>query len=161
MKKTILNIATVTLVMLGMVACSPSKTIGAHYTYEAECMGTELDGSETILAWGTGKNKTDAIEQARKNAVYTVLYKGFSGANKGCSVKPLLLTVNAEEKYQYYFNTFFKDGGEYLNYTSMEDSRRGSIKGESTDRQEKYGVVVRVLRSELKQRLINDNILKP
>ena len=30
----------------------------------------------TLRAWGRGKNRTDAIEQAKKNAVRDVLFKG-------------------------------------------------------------------------------------
>ena len=145
-----------------MIGCSsPKKTIGSYYTYEIECMGTELDGSESVLVWGTGKNKTDALEQAKKNAVHAILFKGVSKGQGGCSKKPILLEVNAEEKYQYYFNVFFKDKGEYARYVSLEDKRRGSALREANSQQEKYGVVVRVLRSELRERLINDDILKP
>lgn len=162
MNKIILNILGATLIILGAVGCSsPQKSIGAYYTYEIECMGSELDGSETVLSWGTGKNKTDGVEQAKKNAVRAILFKGIRSGKDECSKRALLLEVNAEEKYQYYFNTFFKDGGEYKKYVSQEDTRRNSIKGEATTQQEKYGIVVRVLRSELRDRLINDNILKP
>lgn len=34
----------------------------AYMSYETECLGTELDGSQTLRAWGKGKNRADAIE---------------------------------------------------------------------------------------------------
>lgn len=148
--------------MILLTSCGSSKkSVGAYYSSETECLGAELDGSQTVRAWGTGRNKTDAVEQARKNAVRDVLFKGITKGTGDCNVKPLLMEVNAQEKYEYYFNTFFQDGGVYKDYVSNEDTRRSSNISSSTDAQVKYGVVVRVLRSELKDRLINDNILKP
>ena len=41
-----------------------------------ECMGVELDGSQTLRVWALGRNKVDALEQAKKNAVREVIFKG-------------------------------------------------------------------------------------
>lgn len=162
MKKIIYNISAVLLTLTLIYSCGSSpKTVGAHYSSETECLGAELDGSQTVRAWGTGRNKTDAVEQARKNAVRDVLFKGITKGTGDCYAKPLILEVNAQEKYEYYFNTFFQDGGAYKAYVSNEDTRSGSSVSSSTSTQVKYGVVVRVLRSELKERLIADQILKP
>jgi len=145
-----------------LLGCGHSKhTATAFYTYETECVNTELDGSETLRAWGSGRNKTDAIEQAKKNAIRDILFKGVRNGNGGCSSKPLILEVNAQEKYAYYFNTFFQDDGAYKEYISMEDTKFRSSASESTGQQDKYATVVRVLRSKLKDRLIQDEILKP
>lgn len=162
MKKIIYNISAALLTLTLIYSCGSSpKTVGAHYSSETECLGAELDGSQTVRAWGTGRNKTDAVEQARKNAVRDVLFKGITKGTGDCYAKPLILEVNAQEKYEYYFNTFFQDGGAYKAYVSNEDTRSGSSVSSSTSTQVKYGVVVRVLRSELKERLIADQILKP
>lgn len=162
MKKLIYNIAIILLTITLVYSCGSSpKTVGAHYSSETECLGAELDGSQTLRAWGTGRNKTDAVEQARKNAVRDILFEGITKGSGDCNIKPLLMEVNAQEKYEYYFNTFFQDGGDYKEYVSNEDTRSGSSISSSTNTQVKYGVVVRVLRSELKERLIRDQILKP
>ena len=71
------------------------------------------------------------------------------------------MEVNAQEKYEYYFNVFFRDGGDYKKYVTMEDENRTSRIRAKHSTQENYGVVVRVKRAELRQRLIDDNILKP
>ena len=76
-------------------------------------------------------------------------------------MRPLIYEVNAEEKYQYYFNVFFKDDGDYKLYVTTEDRRPLTNKKENTATQVKYGVTVRVLRAELRQRLTNDKIIKP
>ena len=54
-------------------------TTSAYYEYDAECLGVELDGSQTLRIWGVGRNKKDAVEQAKKNAVRTVLFKVIHG----------------------------------------------------------------------------------
>ena len=160
-KKTMF-IAMLAFCSHGMYA---QTTTSAYYDYEAECLGVELDGSQTLRVWGVGRNKKDAVEQAKKNAVRIVLFKGIQGGLKGCNTKPVVFEVNAEEKYEDYFNVFFMDGGEYSKYISMKDEKRVNLFKKDKDKEKsqhfvKYGVTVRVLRGELKKRLENDNVLQ-
>jgi hypothetical protein len=79
-----------------------------------------------------------------------------------CEKRPLVPEVNADKKYEDYFNKFFIDGGEYKNYISLKDERLGiRIIGDRKATREgvTFSVVVRVKRSELKQKLITDGIL--
>ena len=69
--------------------------------------------------------------------------------------------VNAETKYEYYFNQFFADGGEYTTYATFEDENRRARIVAKGKAQENWSTVIRVKRSELKQRLIDDGIIKP
>ena len=67
------------------------------------------------------------------------------------------------EKYEDYFNKFFADGGEFKNYISLRDER--IFDKVSRDRKKAResvtnGLILRVLRSELKQKLIADGIIK-
>ena len=126
---------------------------------QVECLGVELDGSQTVRVLGTGRNRADAIEQAKKNAVNAVLFTGIRGGKGGCDARPLISEVNAREKYEEYFNIFFMDKGEYMKYVSMEDKRRGSSVKSKTKNEKMYRITVRVLRSELKSRLKADGIL--
>lgn len=134
---------------------------GGYSLPAIECMGVELDGSQTLRVWALGRNKVDALEQAKKNAVREVIFNGIRNGSKECNMRPLIYEVNAEEKYQYYFNAFFKDEGDYKQYVSMEDRRPFTNRKENTKTQVKYCVTVRVLRAELQQRLIDDKIIKP
>ena len=145
------------------LACNTSNKLGAHYTYETECMGTELDGSYTLKAWGVGRNIVDAREQARKNAVRDVIFKGISKGKEGCEIKPILFELNAYDKYRDYFNKFFADHGAFEKFVNYKDKRAGSSAKtrQRTDAEVKYGVIVRVKRAELREKLIQDNILKP
>ena len=107
------------LLLLILAGWSSKKSVSSYHSFESECLGVELDGSETLRAWGRGKNRTDAIEQAKKNAVRDVLFKGVVAGSRECSVRPLITEVNAQERYASYFNDFFRDGGEYLKYVSI------------------------------------------
>ncbi len=137
--------------------------LGGNYVYETECFGSELDGSITVKAWGNGRNKSDAVEQAKKNAVRDVIFKGIQNGKSDCSRAPLLLVSNAENKYQDYFFGFFADNGEYKNYISLKDERIfDKVKRDKKKARESvtHGVVVRVLVYNLKKKLIKDGIIK-
>ena len=150
--------------VMANIQVSAKPTTSAYQQYEPECLGVELDGSQTLRVWGVGRNKKDAVEQAKKDAVRAVIFKGIHSGLSGCNTKPILMEVNAEEKYEDYFNVFFMDGGEYLKYVSMKDEKRINLFKKDKEKENsqhfvKYGITVRVLRSELKKRLENDNII--
>jgi hypothetical protein len=154
---------TLWALLLTVWAGFAQKNIAGNYGYKTECMGVELDGSHTVKAWGNGRNRSDAVEQAKKNAVRDIIFFGLLEGKQDCKQKPLILEVNAQEKYEDYFNKFFADGGEYKNYISLRDERlldkvsrdRKKGRGSVTN-----GFIVRVLRSELKDKLIADGIIK-
>ena len=148
--------------MLASISFSQKKTAG-YYTYKTECLGVELDGSQTLKAWGNGRNRADAVEQAKKNAVRDVIFKGILDGKQECNQKPIVFEINAQEKYEDYFNAFFSDGGEYKNFISLKDERifdKISRDRKKTTESVTNGVVVRVLRGELKKKLITDSIIK-
>lgn len=166
MKNKLLIIVVCVLSVVFIWGCksSPQKSMSGNYTYKTECMGIELDGSQTLKAWGNGRNRPDAIEQAYKNAVKDVLFNGISNGKTDCNVKPVIFEVNAQEKYEEYFNKFFADGGSYKEFVSEKDGSKYHIEimkeRKKAGSQETYGIVVRVLRAELKQKMIADGILK-
>lgn len=136
------------------------QAAGAFVQYETECLGVEGDGSQTLRAWGLGRNKSDAVEQAKKNAVYDVIFKGIKAGVAGCNTRPLIGEVNARERYEEYFDRFFMDGGEYKDYISGADEKRFSKSKSKNKVGARYGVTVRVLRSELRAQLKADGLIK-
>ncbi len=164
MKKKIVLIGAYTLSLLFILGCNPQRHLAGRYTYQTECIGIELDGSQTIKAWGDGRNRADAIEQAYKNAIRDVLFNGINYGKSDCNVKPVISEVNAMEKYQDYFNKFFADGGPYKAFVSEKDESRYHIEvikeRKEAGSQEKYGIIVRVLRPELISKMKADGILK-
>lgn len=162
MKTLFLTLAILTLIFLS--GCKTPKQVDSSFAYTpigVECLRNNNDGTQTVRAWGQGKNKTTAIESARKNAVRTFLFKGITANGGDCSKRPIITEVNAEEKYESYFNRFFSDGGEYKMYTSLVDEKRTSRVKASDRDVEKWGVIVRVDYSSLKAKMIQDGIIKP
>jgi len=135
-----------------------------HYSIETECLGVEMDGSVTLRAWGTGRNRFDAVDQAKKNAVRDVLFKSSRKGSSDCNPHPLVPEVNAEMKYEDYFNRFFSDKrGSYKKFCSGKDERLSNKifrRGMGDSKMVTYSVIVRVLRSELKEQLREDGIIK-
>jgi hypothetical protein len=145
--------------VLMMAACA-KKTNAVYYTYKTQCMSVELDGSQTLMSWGNGKDKADAVEQAKKNAVNDVLFNGILEGKSECQLKPLVPEVNARDKYDDYFNKFFADGGPYTAYMNLLDEKSHSREKKAGKQSCTYSATVRVLRPQLKERLIADGILK-
>jgi hypothetical protein len=137
--------------------------LGGNYNFETECFGAELDGSITVKAWGNGRNRLDAVEQAKKSAVRDVIFKGIHNGKSDCSRSPILLEPNAQERHQEYFYGFFADNGPYKDFVSMKDERIfDKVKRDKKKARESvtHGVVIRVLVYEIKKKLIEDGIIK-
>lgn len=146
--------------LLVFSSCNTTKNLGGYMSYETECLGSELDGSYTLRAWGIGRNQVDALAQLQKNALKDVIFKGISKGKEDCQLKPMIMEVNAYEKYKSYFDKFFADKGEYENYINKKDRRSSTFHRERTEDEIKYGATVRVLYSKLEQKLIADGIIK-
>ncbi len=134
---------------------------GAYYEYEVKCLGSEMDGSVTLEVYGRGRNYFDASEQAKKNAVQAVIFKGIKSGNAGCSSDPILVNSSAQTKYEDYFAGFFKDEGAYLEFVSLKDERivpKASRNAKKSKQSQQRMVVVRVDRLGLKKKLAADNI---
>lgn len=156
-------IALLSVLFLFTAGCSNQKSVSGNYTYKTECLGVEMDGSQTVKGWGNGRNRFDAIEQAKKNVVRDVLFNGIIEGKQDCEKRSVVPEVNAQMKYEQYFNQFFADGGEYKNYVSLKDERVGqklSRDRQSARKSVTHGVVLRVHRSELKQKMIADGIIR-
>lgn len=154
MKRLLFMLATVFSLIH---AVAQSQTVYARTS--VRCMGTELDGSQTLRVQGYGRNRADAKEQAMKNAVWAVLFDGIKDGVPGCNMRPLVPEVNAHERYEEYFNRFFADNGEYRKYVSLRDTKRRSGGKVKDKLGYSYDLTVRVLRSELKARLMADKII--
>ncbi|MBQ9440133.1 MAG: hypothetical protein IJU35_06060 [Paludibacteraceae bacterium] len=159
--KTFTKITLCLLVVLTMVGCVGKRQSQAYYDYKSKVIGSELDGSYTIRAWGRARNSTDAYVQAQKTAVYDVIFNGVQAATTSQrNLNPLLFETNARDKYEDYFNAFFADHGEYKNFCSMKEKRVVTSHFKRTDAQTLCETTVCVFRSKLKQKLIDDGILK-
>ncbi len=136
---------------------------GVYYDYKVRCIGKELDGSLTLESFGRGRNYFDASEQAKKDAVYAVIFLGIREGNGGCNSDPIILNSSVQAANEDYFANFFRDKGIYSAFVSMNDERisnkvdRNSMK---TRTFQQRMLVVRVDRLGIKNKLIKDNIIK-
>ena len=157
--KRIINNFTITLLVVflsapvfGQVFNNKQKKTASYYNGETECLEDKLDGSFVLQAWGKGSSKSEAIDQAKRNVLNDILFKG---VNKGCKLRPLIIEVNASTKYRNYTYAFFNK--EYKDYISIERSPKTQKKSR---KQTSYGIKVRVKIEAIRQKLITDNILK-
>lgn len=145
--------------MILLSGCSIHKMV-AYQDAKTKLIGTELDGTYTVCAWGRARHTLDAYHQAQKQAVYDVVFNRIEAQTSNLrTLQPLLLEVNAKDKYTDYFDAFFADGGEYQKYCSMRDKRWFSSEFYRSDRQAVCKATVCVDRAGLRKRLIEDKIL--
>jgi hypothetical protein len=144
-----------------LVSCNAHRhTLQAHYQTKCEYINDEGDGSITLRAYGEGRYRKDAIEQARKNAVRTIIFEGVNVLGNQQLSRPLIFENNAEEKYEDFFYAFFKDEGDYAQFVDHSDRRILTNERHWDNAQVKISTTVRVYRSELKQYLKEQNIIK-
>ena len=141
-------------------AQSKSKKQLAGYTidnYEVECVGVGKEGTKLWKVWGYGKKPDAAILQAKRNAVHAAIFKGVY-AGKCPKTEPLVTDPGMEEKNQDYFDTFFRNGGKYLDFVAL--SGDGMEERVKVGKQYKVAIVVSVMYSQLRKELENAGIVK-
>ncbi|TGV01819.1 hypothetical protein [Flavivirga rizhaonensis] len=133
------------------------------WRYDLECEGIAKQGSKLVKVWSYSKNPKHAISRGMKNAVHGIIFKGYAGGGQGCTpLKPLVKSVDKEEKFKAFFDAFFADGGEYLKYVSAATD--GSIapgdRLKVSKREYKIGVIVNIQFDQLRRRLESEGISK-
>lgn len=134
-----------------------------QWHYEIECVGTGIQGTYLIKVWSYSKEPDVAINQAKKNAVHGVIFKGFVGRSEGCtSQKPIARNTNLEQEKKSFFKEFFSDGGKYMKFVSLttDGSVAASDRLKISRKEYKIGVVVSVRKDELRKDLESAGIIK-
>ena len=119
-KKTLFLIA-----IIGLYNCSPKLQ---PYSAEVNFLYKEAQGTITVKSTGYGKNQTEAVIDAQKNAFNVLLFKGIPGTELNV---PLIENENsAKSKNVDYFKKFFEEGY-YKKFmmSSSESSNLIKIKG--------------------------------
>jgi hypothetical protein len=158
--KTLLLLILVTGLSIVAIPQSKSKKKLAGYTidnYEVECAGVGKEGTKLWKVWGYGKKPDQAILQAKRNAVHAAIFKGvFVG--KCPKTEPLLTDPGAEDKNREYFDSFFCNGGRYLEFVALSgDGMEDRVK---VGKQYKVAIVVSVMYAQLRKELENAGIVK-
>lgn len=149
----------VCIIFVVICGCTRKATTAAFKNYDTECIGKSMDGKQTLRVWASGHSRTDAIKQAKKKAVYDIVFVGINSGNGECNSFPMINESNARRKYEVYFDSFFADGGAYEKFVT-----RVNMNGKFADRFQgdgtvMYGIIVSVDRSALHQRFVDDNII--
>lgn len=158
--KKLLPVAVVVLLLFAGCKTHHEVSTSAYHAYETECLGKEMDGTQTLRVWASGKDESDAIEQAKKKAVYDVVFTGISAGSTECNAFPLVGDANARRKHAAYFDKFFGKGGRYKKYVSEKRQDKDAVKHFYGEGRQMVGIIVVVKRAELEQRLAKDGITK-
>lgn len=137
--------------------CTKKITPNAFYDYEVQSMGTGAQGTSLLKSWGQGNSQKQAIEEAKKNAIRALLFKGVPNSP---DMRPLISQPGAEQQHRQYFETFFAKGGTYQRFISKVNDAVDPADRIHTGKQYKVGVVVAVNRSELVKELEAVGIIK-
>lgn len=150
------------MVMMLCLGCKSHHDVSTadFHSYETECLGKSMDGTQTLRVWASGRNRGDATEQAKKKAVYDVTFTGISAGSGECNSFPVIDEPNARKKYEDYFDKFFVNGGAYEKYVSTKGQKTGAVQRYQGDGSQTFGIIVTVDRSALRQRFADDGILK-
>jgi hypothetical protein len=106
-----------------------------------------------------------AIEQAKKNAVHGIIFRGYAGVNTPTGYvtgqSALTNNPNLQDEKADFFDEFFTDGGKYLKFVSLTSD--GAVAAEDrmkVGKEYKVGVLISVRKEELRKDLENAGIIK-
>lgn len=134
-----------------------------QWKYEVECMGVGVQGTYLVKVWSYSKSPKIAIEQAKKNAIHGIIFRGFTGGGNGCRTqKPIARNSNLEQEHKPFFTDFFAEGGKYMKFVSL--STDGAVGAQDRLRLSKklykIGVIVSVRKDALRVDLEDAGIIK-
>ncbi len=132
-----------------------------EWRYEIEAVGAGVQGTYQIKVWSYSKKPETAIEQAKKNAIHGIIFKGFADRDRIKGQKALAQSPSLEQEKEDFFKDFFADGGKYQKFISINNN--GAI--DAGDRikigkEYKIGVVVSVNVADLRKDLESAGIIK-
>ncbi|MDR1610166.1 MAG: hypothetical protein LBS08_01480 [Candidatus Symbiothrix sp.] len=165
MKRTC-KIGSIVAIAAIMFGCKTTQQIADKEThqfrYEIEATDVGSQGTYQLKVWTYSKDANTAIEQAKKNAVHGVIFKGYAGkAGVIAGQRPLVSNPALETEREDYFKPFFTTGGRYQQFVGLANN--GAIA--SGDRikigkEYKIGVVVSVNVAALRKDLETAGIIK-
>ena len=133
----------------------------AQWRYEIEAAGVGTQGTYQLKVWSYSKDANTAIEQAKKNAVHGIIFRGFPAKDRVPAQKPLTQNPNLEQEKEGFFKDFFATGGKYLKFVSLANN--GNIAPEDRikiGKEYKIGVVISVNQALLRKDLEDAGIIK-
>ncbi len=166
MKRTYLFPVLLFMAVFGITSCTSYRHTQAdldtqQWRYEIEPVAVGTQGTYLIKVWSYSRSSRVAIEQAKKNAVHGIVFRGFSGVYGVPGQRPLTPNPNLEQEQAHFFNNFFATGGKYQKFVSV--SGDGTVQPRDRLRvgnEYKIGVVVSVNVAELRKDLEAAGIIR-
>lgn len=160
-KLTILLGVALMVAGLGAHRADAKKPAEPTWRYEIEYAKTGGNNMVVVKVWGYAKKPAAAVEQAKKDAVHGVIFKGYTQTGgSGISQRPLAKDPAAATQYGAFFADFFADGGAWRKYVSAVDGNTEIRKIKGGDLKYKAGVVVTVNKDQLRSDLEAAGIIK-
>jgi hypothetical protein len=132
------------------------------WRYEIEAVKEGVTGTYLIKVWSYSNYPEVAIEQAKKNAVHGIIFRGFSGAQGVQSKPPITFDANIEQEKSDFFASFFAEGGKYMKFVNLTND--GSVSAEDRLKIDKntykIGVLVSVNSAALRKDLEEAGIVR-
>lgn len=163
MKKTKQFVFALLMVSMAMVAQKREDQRTMEWRYEIECAGVGPEGTYLVKVYTYSKKRELPMEQAKKNAVHGILFKGYAGdrALNCATQKPICTNPNIEFEKKEFFETFFQNGGKYMKY--VFDSSDGNINPADcmkVGKEYKVGVMISVSKDLLRKDLEAAGIIR-
>ena len=130
-----------------------------RYNYEVETVGVGTEGTTALKVWAYGKTVDKAVMMAKKCAVAACIYRGLPASTYALATPALC--PEPDKKWEDFFEDFFDDGGEYLNYVNLTSD--GDPSGQDRLKMKggyKVGVYVQVLYDRLRKDLEEKGVIK-
>lgn len=110
-------------------------------------------GTVTFKIWSYSKKENIAVNQASKNAIHAILFKGYG------SHAPMVSPAAAEE-HDAFFDEFFKEGGGYRRFVQCTNNG-APLPGDrvKVGKEWKIGIVVVVSDTQLRKYLEQEGII--
>lgn len=154
-----ISIILVLTIISTLVSCGPTiyNSSSAYRSYETEVINQTLDGSVTLKVYGEGLRIEDAIDQAMKNAINEIAFKGIANGNSDKNVPALFRNPNIRLDNQRYFDQFFQN--DYRSFVELMTKKK-ELEGYGSRERVNIGVLMKVNVSALRSHFQRDGLLK-
>ncbi len=131
------------------------------WRYEIEALNeVGVQGTCLVKVWTYSKKIVTATEQAKKNAVHGLLFKGYAGSQRIPFREPIINNINAEVEYAEFFKSFFSDGGKFMKYVNVSGDAISAQDVYQVGKEYKVGVIVSVNIEGLRKDMEEAGIIK-
>ena len=158
MKKFIISVLLIFFITVPLMAEKKQSRIDMDaWRYEIVSAGEGQQGSYKIKVWTFSKKTKVSEDLFKKYAVHGVLFNGIPAYKRTSEKKPLIMDPQVKITYDDFFQKFFADGGDYENFVQFTSGTPEIIQ---VGKENKIGVIVLVLKDDLRKYLENAGIIK-